>query len=95
MLGKIRIDTHGQTVSKFWDIYLNDVNINHFVRNISIDAGVNNQVPKINIEIIGTLDMSEVFTGYVDMQPLLRELEHAKSTIERLQKQGEKSCQKE
>jgi len=60
------------------------------VRNISIDAGVDNQVPKINIEIIATLDMPEVFTGYIDMQPLLQELEHAKKTIERLTKTGEK-----
>jgi len=52
MTGKLRIDTQGQLFSKHWKLYLDDVDISGYVRNVHIEAGVDNPVPKILLEFV-------------------------------------------
>lgn len=54
---KIRIDTSGGPSAKFWKIYLGDMDITRFVRNISIKAGVKYIILVVNIEVIGYFDL--------------------------------------
>ena len=57
-LGKIRIETGDNVPAMNWHIYLNDTDISHFVRTITIDVEAGG-IPMVHLGLIGELDLPQ------------------------------------
>ena len=66
MTGKIRVDTNGQAVAKYWNIYLDDIDISNFVAGLSISTTVGN-LPRVHLDIVGYLELPNEIEGLVEI----------------------------
>lgn len=67
MTGQIRINTHEKLLSRFWDVFLDDVEISHYLKNITITAGVDAKIPKVTLEFVDVVvNIPENIQGLIE-----------------------------